>query len=69
VEFRQNGTAHKNRIQGNTFSQSVMVHSGLQCTNCHESHGSRHRSLTVNSAETNALCLTCHGPGKAVGPD
>ena len=69
AEFWHNGTAHKNRIQGNTFAQSVMAHSGLQCTNCHESHGSLHRSLTVKSAETNALCLTCHGPGKTVGPD
>jgi predicted CXXCH cytochrome family protein len=67
-EFWPNGTAHKNRVQGNTFLQSVMSHSGLQCTNCHESHGSRHRSMTVKAAETNALCLTCHGPGKTVGP-
>ncbi|OAI50408.1 hypothetical protein AYO44_17805 [Planctomycetaceae bacterium SCGC AG-212-F19] len=67
-EFWANGTAHKNRVQGNTFSQSVMYHSGLQCTNCHESHGSAHRSMTTKAAETNALCLTCHGPGKTVGP-
>jgi predicted CXXCH cytochrome family protein len=68
AEFWHNGTAHKNRVQGNTFPQSVMYHAGLQCTNCHESHGSRHRSLTVRSAETNALCLTCHGPEKSPGP-
>jgi predicted CXXCH cytochrome family protein len=69
AEFWHNGTAHKNRVQGNTFLQSVMAHAGLQCTNCHESHGSLHRSLTVKAAETNALCLTCHGPGKAAGPE
>jgi predicted CXXCH cytochrome family protein len=69
AEFWHNGTAHKNRVQGNTFVQSVMYHAGLQCTNCHDSHGSRHRSMTVKSAETNALCLTCHGPGKQAGPD
>jgi predicted CXXCH cytochrome family protein len=68
AEFWHNGTAHKNRVQGNTFLQSVMSHEGLQCTNCHESHGSRHRSLNVKSAETNALCLTCHGPEKSPGP-
>ena len=25
--------------------------------------------MTVKSAETNALCLTCHGPEKDIGPD
>jgi predicted CXXCH cytochrome family protein len=68
AEFWENGTAHKNRVQGNTFLQSVMYHSGLQCTNCHESHGSMHTSMTVKDAASNALCLTCHGPGKQVGP-
>lgn len=67
-EFWSNGTAHKNRIQGNTFVQSVMHDRGLQCTNCHDSHGSRNVSMTIKSAETNALCLTCHGPGKRNGP-
>jgi predicted CXXCH cytochrome family protein len=68
AEFWHNGTAHKNRVQGNTFLQSVMHDRGLQCTNCHQSHGSPYRSMTVKSAETNALCLTCHGPGKSIGP-
>ena len=26
-------------------------------------------SLTTKSAETNALCLMCHGPEKDIGPD
>jgi predicted CXXCH cytochrome family protein len=68
-DFWRNGTAHKNRVQGNTFLQSVMHRAGLQCTNCHDSHGSRNVSMTIKSAETNALCLTCHGPGKGIGPD
>jgi predicted CXXCH cytochrome family protein len=68
AEFWHNGTAHKNRVQGNTFLQSVMHDRGLQCTNCHQSHGSLYRSLNVKSGETNALCLTCHGPGKSIGP-
>ncbi len=67
-EFWSNGTAHKNRVQGNTFAQSVMHAHGLQCSNCHDSHGSRNLSMTIKSASTNALCLTCHGPGKNVGP-
>jgi predicted CXXCH cytochrome family protein len=69
AEFWENGTAHKNRVQGNVFKQSVMAHEGIQCSTCHDSHGSRHRSMTVKSAETNALCLTCHGPEKDIGPD
>jgi predicted CXXCH cytochrome family protein len=69
AEFWPNGTAHKNRVQGNCFLQSVMAHSGLQCSNCHQSHGSLHRSMTVKAAGSNALCLTCHGPGKLVGPN
>lgn len=68
AEFWHNGTAHKNRVQGNTFVQSVMHDAGLQCSACHDSHGSRHRSLNVKSADTNALCLTCHGPEKKPGP-
>lgn len=69
AEFWDNGTAHKNRVQGNTFSQSVMHAHGIQCSNCHDAHGSRNLSMTVKSASTNALCLTCHGPGKNVGPN
>ena len=68
-EFWGNGTAHKNRVQGNTFSHSIMHANGLQCSTCHDSHGSRHLSMTLKSAATNALCLTCHGPGKTVGPN
>lgn len=70
AEFWQNGTAHKNRVQGNAFVQSVMYHDAhMQCMNCHDMHGSRYRSLTIKSADTNALCLTCHGPNKIPGPE
>ena len=37
--------------------------------NCHDSHGSRNLVDDREGAATNALCLTCHGPGKHVGPD
>ncbi len=67
AEFWQNGTAHKNRVQGNTFLQSAMHGGGLQCTDCHDAHGSRHGSMTIKSADTNSLCLTCHAPGKETG--
>lgn len=68
AEFWHNGTAHKNRVQGNAFLQSGMYHAGLQCTICHDMHGTRYRSLNVKSADTNALCVTCHGPEKDAGP-
>lgn len=68
AEFWASGSAHKNRVQGNTFVRSVMHANGIQCSNCHDAHGSRHLSMTIKSASTNALCLTCHGPGKTVGP-
>ncbi len=68
AEFWHNGTARKNRVQGNTFVQSVMYHAGLQCTDCHDAHGSRHRSMNVKDAASNGLCLTCHGPTKDPGP-
>ena len=68
AEFWPNGTAHKNRVQGNTFVQSVMFDHGIQCTNCHDMHSGKHTSMTVKDAPSNALCLTCHGPGKDHGP-
>ncbi len=63
-EFWPNGTAHKNRVQANTFVQSVMHDAALQCTNCHDVHNGQHTAMTIKSAATNALCNTCHGPGE-----
>ncbi len=33
------GTAHKNRMQGNDFAQSVMYRRGVTCFSCHDVHG------------------------------
>ena len=33
------GTAHKNRMQGNDFVQSVMYTHGVTCFSCHDVHG------------------------------
>jgi len=33
------GTAHKNRMQGNDFVQSVMYRRGVTCFSCHDAHG------------------------------
>lgn len=60
------GTAHKNRMQGNDFVQSVMYTRGITCFTCHDVHG------TANAAELRKppqqLCLSCHGPGSPRGP-
>ena len=59
-------TAHKNRMQGNDFVQSVMYRRGITCADCHDVHG------TDNPAQLrqppDKLCLTCHGPASPNGP-
>jgi len=59
-------TAHKNRMQGNDFSQSVMYHRDLRCFDCHEVHSNRNVSNLPLTG--NALCLTCHQPKSPAGP-
>jgi predicted CXXCH cytochrome family protein len=60
------GTAHKNRMQGNDFTQSLMYTRGVTCFSCHDVHG------TPNPAElrapTSEICLTCHSPNTQTGP-
>ncbi len=60
------GTAQKNRMQGNDFVQSVMYERGVTCASCHDVHG------TENYAQlrkpVNRLCLDCHGPTSPNGP-
>jgi predicted CXXCH cytochrome family protein len=60
------GTAHKNRMQGNDFVTSRMYLRGVTCFTCHDVHG------TANNADLRApastICLDCHGPGSPNGP-
>ena len=60
------GTAHKNRMQGNDFVQSLMYARGVTCSSCHDAHG------TANNADLRKppqeMCLTCHGPKSPNGP-
>jgi len=60
------GTAHKNRMQGNDFVQSEMYLHGITCFSCHDTHG------TSNNADLrkpgNSICLQCHSPGSPNGP-
>jgi predicted CXXCH cytochrome family protein len=60
------GTAHKNRMQGNDFVTSVMYTRGVTCSNCHDVHGTDNDADLLKPA--NVLCLECHGPKSPNGP-
>jgi predicted CXXCH cytochrome family protein len=60
------GTAHKNRMQGNDFVQSVMYRRGVACSDCHDVHGTKNYAQLRKPA--NEICLDCHGPGSRNGP-
>jgi predicted CXXCH cytochrome family protein len=61
-----NGTAHKNRMQGNDFVQSVMYRRGVTCFSCHDVHGTDNYAQLRKPA--NKICLDCHAPNSANGP-
>ena len=44
------GTAHKNRMQGNDFVQSVMYTHGVKCSSCHDVHGTENNALLIKPA-------------------
>ncbi|HEV2401143.1 MAG TPA: c-type cytochrome [Candidatus Sulfotelmatobacter sp.] len=60
------GTAHKNRMQGNDFVQSVMYRRGITCFDCHDVHGTSNYAQLRKPADQ--LCLDCHGPSSPNGP-
>jgi predicted CXXCH cytochrome family protein len=60
------GTAHKNRMQGNDFVQSVMYRRGITCFSCHDVHGTNNYAQLIKPADK--LCLDCHGPVSPNGP-
>ena len=60
------GTAHKNRMQGNDFVQSLMYTRGVTCFSCHDVHGTPNQAVLWKPA--NKICLDCHGPNAANGP-
>jgi predicted CXXCH cytochrome family protein len=60
------GTAHKNRMQGNDFVQSVMYRHGITCASCHDVHGTDNYAQLRKPADK--LCLDCHGPRSPNGP-
>jgi len=60
------GTAHKNRMQGNDFVTSLMYARGVTCFSCHDPHGNENPGIVRETG--NALCLGCHGPNAQNGP-
>jgi predicted CXXCH cytochrome family protein len=60
------GTAHKNRMQGNDFVRSLMYSRGVTCFSCHDPHGTANEAMLRRPM--NEVCLTCHGPNTQNGP-
>jgi predicted CXXCH cytochrome family protein len=60
------GTAHKNRMQGNDFVQSVMYRRGITCFACHDVHGTSNYAQLRQPPDK--ICLDCHGPLSPNGP-
>jgi len=60
------GTAHKNRMQGNDFVTSQMYAHGVTCFTCHDAHGTEFPASLRKPAAS--LCLDCHGPNSPNGP-
>jgi predicted CXXCH cytochrome family protein len=60
------GTAHKNRMQGNDFVNSVMYTRGVTCFSCHDVHGTANNADLLKPASV--MCLECHGPNSPNGP-
>jgi predicted CXXCH cytochrome family protein len=60
------GTAHKNRMQGNDFAESLMYARGVTCSTCHDVHGTGEDADLV--APPRELCARCHQPGGRNGP-
>ncbi|HEV2327440.1 MAG TPA: c-type cytochrome [Verrucomicrobiae bacterium] len=60
------GTAHKNRMQGNDFVTSLMYTHGVACSTCHDVHGTEYKANLRKPAQV--LCLDCHGPNSPNGP-
>lgn len=60
------GTAHKNRMQGNDFIQSVMYEKGVTCASCHDVHGTNNYAQLRKPADK--ICLDCHAANSPNGP-
>ena len=60
------GSAHKNRMQGNDFVTSLMYARGVRCYSCHDVHGTEYNADLIRPG--NAVCTQCHQPSSPLGP-
>lgn len=60
------GTAHKNRMQGNDFVQSLMYNRGVACFSCHDVHGTKNEAQLREPPSE--MCFACHGTNTQNGP-
>ena len=60
------GTAHKNRMQGNDFVTSQMYTHGVTCFSCHDVHGTDNNADLLKPAQY--FVPECHGPNSPNGP-
>jgi len=64
-EFWANGSAKKNRTQGNEYVNDAMYKHGITCINCHNPHS---LSNTAQKPQGNDACLKCHSFASVIGP-
>ena len=64
-EFWANGSAKKNRTQGNEYIHDGMYQHGITCINCHNPHK---LTNTAQKSEGNSACMKCHSFGSILGP-
>lgn len=64
-EFWANGSAKKNRTQGNEYIHDAMYKHGITCINCHNPHK---LTNTAQKPEGNDACMKCHSFGGLTGP-
>jgi predicted CXXCH cytochrome family protein len=60
------GTAHKNRMQGNDYVQSLMYNRGVTCFSCHDPHGTQNEAMLRQPVKE--ICSSCHSVGNQNGP-
>jgi len=60
------GTAHKTRMQGNDFVQSLMYSRGVTCFSCHDPHGTENQAMLRKPVKE--ICSSCHSVGNQNGP-
>lgn len=60
------GTAHKNRMQGDDFVKSLMYRHGVTCYDCHDVHGTSYPFELRKPPDQ--MCAECHAPASENGP-